>query len=249
MKSKILTVLRLASRVLRHPTSLRSGFVRLLQDYEKAQRDAGLNAIFQKYRDFTMVPQSNYLNNLGLASSFKQVPGCIVECGVWRGGMIAGIADLMGPDRDYVLFDSFQGLPSAKDIDGRAALAWQGDVTSPHYYDNCAAPREFAERAMSMSGCTRVEFHAGWFDKTLPGYCPPGPIAILRLDGDWYDSTMTCLTALFPHVTPGGIVIIDDYYMWDGCARAIHDYLSRCKSNARVCQWHHDVAYIRLCES
>ena len=50
---------------------------------------------------------------------------------------------------------------------------------------------------------------------------------MLRLDGDWYDSTMQCLEALVPLVAEGGTIIIDDYYAWDGCARAVHDYLSR----------------------
>ena len=51
-------------------------------------------------------------------------------------------------------------------------------------------------------------------------------IAVLRLDGDWYGSTMTCLEHLFDKVLPGGIVLMDDYYAWEGCSKAVHDFLS-----------------------
>ncbi len=174
-----------------------------------------------------MIPRASYLTNLQLASSVINVPGCVVECGVWRGGMSAGLVSVLGKERDYFLFDSFEGLPPAKEIDGQTALEWQQDTASPSYHDNCAAPQEFAERAMRLSGAPKVHFHRGWFENTLPGFVPPCPIALLRLDGDWYDSTMTCLSALFDQVAPSGIIVIDDYFAWDGCSKAVHDFLSR----------------------
>jgi len=202
--------------------------------------------IFRKYAEFTMIPQHTYVNNLLLAGQCRHVPGCVVECGVWRGGMIAGIAELLGPSRDYVLFDSFSGLPPATDVDGAAARAWQADKTSPGYFDNCTAPREIAERAMQLAGATRVTIREGWFADTLRGFTPPAPIAILRLDGDWYDSTRACLEALFPHLSPQGIVIVDDYTVWDGCRKAVHDYLSREQSAAAILQSRDNVTVIRF---
>jgi O-methyltransferase len=160
--------------------------------------------------------------------------------------MIAGIAELLGPDREYVLFDSFQGLPAAKEIDGQAAQTWQADKNSPIYYDNCSAQRDFACQAMQLAGARKVTFRPGWFENTVKGYSPPAPITILRLDGDWYDSTRVCLEALFPHLHPGGVVIVDDYCAWDGCRRAVHDFLSRHQSPARILQWRGDVTYIQL---
>jgi O-methyltransferase len=62
------------------------------------------------------------------------------------------------------------------------------------------------------------------------------PIAILRLDGDWYESTTVALENLFKYVADDGIVVIDDYYAWDGCSRAVHDFLSRHHSSARLSQ-------------
>jgi hypothetical protein len=183
-----------------------------------------------------MIPHSTYVDNLYVAQSAKAVQGCVVECGVWRGGMIAGIADLLGPDRSYFLFDSFEGLPPAEQIDGASAIAWQNDKSSPEYHDNCKAEIDFAKAAMARSGARDCHFVKGWFDETLPGFVPPAPIAVLRLDADWYRSTMVCLESLMKYLAPDGLVIIDDYYTWDGCSRAVHDYLSINKSELRITQ-------------
>ena len=74
------------------------------------------------------------------------------------------------------------------------------------------------------------ELVRGWFQDTVPELAQrlaDEGIALLRLDGDWYDSTMVCLEHLVPLLHEEGVVILDDYYAWDGCARATHDYLSR----------------------
>ena len=194
--------------------------------------------LHRKYRDFTMAPSHYFWRNLLVASEHRHVMGCVVECGVWRGGMSAGIAEVLGPDRKYFLFDSFEGLPPATAQDGEQAKAWQEDTESPTYFDNCRAPIEFAERAMKLSGARDYQLVKGWFDQTLPGFSPPCPIAILRLDGDWYESTLVVLEALFKHLAPGGIVIVDDYYAWDGCSRAVHDFFSRHQLTARITQRH-----------
>jgi len=55
---------------------------------------------------------------------------------------------------------------------------------------------------------------------------------------------MTCLENIYDKVVPGGIIIIDDYYAWDGCSKAIHDFLSKEGLNDRVGQWRNDVGYI-----
>lgn len=193
--------------------------------------------LYEKYKEFTMVPKEEYLECLTLVSKINNIKGCIVECGVWRGGMSAGMANIMGNERAYYLFDSFEGLPPAKEIDGAAALAWQKDVNSPSYYANCKAEMEWAEKAMKKSGVPKYELVKGWFDKTIPGYKFNSEIAVLRLDGDWYDSTMVCLENLFPKVIKGGLIILDDYYLWDGCTKAVHDYLSGNSLPARICQY------------
>lgn len=211
-----------------------------------SRQTALFRSIYRKYRDFTMLKEGGYISNLGLANQMRDVNGAVVECGVWRGGMIAGLADLLGPNREYVLCDSFEGLPPAADIDGEKAKAYQADKTDPMYHDNCTAGEEFARRAMAQSPATRVRYVKGWFNETLPTLELSEPIALLRIDGDWYDSTMACLSNLYPKVASGGIVVLDDYHVWDGCSRAVHDYLSAKGSTARIRQWDHLVCYMRL---
>jgi O-methyltransferase len=103
----------------------------------QARRDRQLHAIYAKHRQRTMVPESCYVSNLRLCARATHVEGSVVECGMWRGGMSAGIADLLGPEREYFLFDSFEGLPRVKDINGPEIREWQAeqdDSTSARYF-------------------------------------------------------------------------------------------------------------------
>lgn len=199
--------------------------------------------LYRKYQDYTMIPEDVFVSNLELSTTFFNVPGDVVECGVWRGGMIAAIAEVSGNDRRVHLFDSFEGLPQAKEIDGKEALQWQADKTSPFYYNNCNADESFAIQALKLANHNNFKIYKGWFQDTLHTY-EGNNIAILRLDGDWYDSVKGCLEKLYPLVSEGGVIIIDDYYTWDGCSKAVHDYLSEIKSASRVYQWRNQVAYI-----
>jgi O-methyltransferase len=200
---------------------------------------------YRKYKEFTMIRANMFADNLKMAKKFSHIPGIVVECGVWRGGMIAGIADVLNDNnREYFLFDSYEGLPEAKAIDGESAIAWQQNTHDERYFDNCKAEMKYAEAAMRKAGSTNFTLVKGWFNETLPSFKPEKPIAILRLDGDWYDSTMECLVHLYPKVHQGGLILIDDYYTWDGCARAVHDYLSRNSLPARIYQSREGVCYI-----
>ncbi|MFQ3675925.1 MAG: TylF/MycF/NovP-related O-methyltransferase [Endomicrobiia bacterium] len=191
-----------------------------------------------------MIPQATYIDNLELIRKFKHIRGDVIECGVWRGGMIAGIAEIYGNDRTYHLFDSFEGLPTAKEIDGEAALNWQSNTQSLGYYDNCKAEMEFAQTAMQKSNVSQVHYHKGWFNQTLSNFKSENGIAILRMDADWYDSTMDILANLFPQVNKGGIIVLDDYYTWDGCSRALHDYLSKHKLTEKLRQYKEHICFI-----
>jgi O-methyltransferase len=202
-----------------------------------------LHNLYVQVRDYTMIPEPLFHDNLTLAEAVRDVSGCVVECGVWRGGMSAGLCSVLGNEREYYLFDSFEGLPPARPIDGEAALHWQQDTKSDHYYDNCTAPPEFAKRAMELAGARNYTICPGFFDKTLPSFKPP-PIALLRLDADWYDSTMLCLDSLFDHVSENGYIVLDDYYTWDGCSRALHDFLSKRKATERIHSFNGSVCYL-----
>lgn len=205
-----------------------------------------LRAVFasERYRKYTMIPRQTFVDNLMIAQRWAPPGGEVVECGVWRGGMIRALADVLGPDRSYHLFDSFEGLPPAQEeIDGKAAVVWQQDTASPDFHDNCSADEAYARRLFEGSSLD-VEFHRGWFDDTIPKYQPKRPITVLRLDGDWYGSTMTCLRGLVHHLAPQALVLVDDYYYWDGCARALHDYLAETKSTMRIQQGTFGACYL-----
>lgn len=190
--------------------------------------------LYRKYREYTMASQADFWRNMLLVYDRRNVSGCVVECGVWRGGMSAGMAEVLGPEREYILFDSFEGLPPVSKVDGYSAAEWQANKRGATYFDNCRAPMEYAQRAMALSGAKKYQIIKGWFKDTLIAFKPSGPIAVLRLDGDWYDSTMIALESLFDHLSPHALVIVDDYFAWDGCALAVHDYLSKRKLPVRI---------------
>src|SRR5438445_2042321 len=124
---------------------LKWGIGRLLDDVKARRKFSRLHS---QYRDYSMVPKDIFIENLYLCHRWAgHVDGSAVECGVWRGGMSAAMTHVLGSHRKYYLFDSFAGLPPAKDIDGEGALKWQQDTASPSYFDNCRADIEFAEKA------------------------------------------------------------------------------------------------------
>jgi O-methyltransferase len=194
-----------------------------------------------------MVPRHRFIDNLRLGTLVRRgVDGDLVECGTWRGGMIAAMSEKL-EGRKAVLFDSFEGLPPAEPIDGHRAAQWQAEVEGADYYDNCSATVEEAERAMLLSGA-RYEIRKGWFEETVPHYAGEEPaISVLRVDADWYAPTILCLRYLFPRVVTDGLVLIDDYAIWEGCTRAVHDYLSEIGSRLPIERTPSGVTFIRVC--
>jgi O-methyltransferase len=199
-------------------------------------------ALHHKYAVYTMIPRRRFVDNLRLASGVR-ADGDVVECGTWKGGMIAALAEVSG--RRAVLFDSFEGLPPAKPIDGLAAIEWQSNSNGATYYDNCTASELDAAEAMKLAA-REYEIHKGWFEDTVPAYAARRPsIGILHLDGDWYESVLVCLRSLVSLVSTGGLVLIDDYGQWDGCTRAVHDYLAEVDATEDLQRTRSGAAYLR----
>jgi O-methyltransferase len=217
--------------------------LQLIPNLLRSKEDRAFRAIYRRFQAFTMIPEPHYLANLELTAAYRHVAGDIVECGTWKGGMIAGMAQILGPDRRYHLFDSFTGLPPATAIDGKAALNWQRDTASKYYFNNCTAEESSAISAIQLAGATNFRTVKGWFADTLRRTDLPPKIAILRLDSDWYASTMQVLEALFERVVDRGLIIVDDYYAWDGCSKATHDYLSSRQATERI-RSHKGVCYL-----
>jgi len=159
------------------------------------------------------------------------VPGDLVETGVWRGGtcifMRAILAAHGDPDRRVWVCDSFQGLPEPDPEQYPHDESMQIDSADDRKVmdDLLAVPVEQVQANFRRYGLLddRVRFLEGWFRDTLPE-APIDRIAVLRLDGDLYESTMDALVHLEPKVSPGGFVIVDDYLSIDACRRAVHDY-------------------------
>lgn len=195
-----------------------------------------LAGLWRKYRRLTQVRRWRYIGNLHLVATTLNDPklagAAVVECGTWKGGMSCGLLSAAPGARAFHFFDSFEGLPPARKIDGKRAIEWQRDTQGSQYLENNRADAAAFEALVRHTARTdqEVHVHKGWFAETLPLFPGERSIAVLRLDGDWYESTMTCLENLFDQVLPGGIVIIDDYLDWDGCTRAVHDFLSARKA-------------------
>lgn len=151
------------------------------------------------------------------------VPGDFVETGVWRGGACVfarAILRVHGvTDRRVWVADSFQGLPPPN------ATRFPADAGDPHYrFDNLRISREQVEASFRRYRLfdDQVVFLEGFFSDTLPT-APIGQIAVLRLDGDMYESTIVALESLYDRVPPGGYVIVDDLSL-PPCARAVEDF-------------------------
>jgi len=191
-----------------------------------------------------MVPPKPFVDNLQLVEKFKnKLPeGDIVECGVWKGGAAAALYEILSSDRKVHLFDSFEGLPEVNEKDGVWAKKWQTEKDL-WYMDNCAIDENYAKQAMKIASCSNYKIYKGWFEKTLKEF-DGEKIAILRIDGDWYDSVWDVFVQLYDKVEKGGLIIIDDFYAWEGCTRAVYDYLSSRTIVDRIRSTEHDVAYI-----
>ena len=161
------------------------------------------------------------------------VAGCLVECGVWKGGssiIMALAVKSAGQRRHIHLFDSFEGLPEPTKEDGDSAAAYSGGRNQGKLatINQCLAGVDEVRHLILNEVKVPPElahFHVGWFQNTVPGDAGQvGPIALLRLDGDWYDSTRICLEHLYPLLSRGGIIILDDYFTWEGCSKATDEY-------------------------
>ena len=152
-------------------------------------------SLYEKYRDATMIIESEFYANLGMALMHApKGEGCIIEAGTWRGGMAAALMETLGADRSYHFFDRFQGLPLAQEIDGEAALAWQADKDGERYFNNCAATLSEFETTLDRvpANWDYVDVYAGWLSETL-SHWRPEPIALLRVDVDWFAPTLAVL--------------------------------------------------------
>lgn len=193
-------------------------------------------ALLDRIRPFTMTSRARQYNLLKAVRYVDAlgIPGDIVECGVWRGGNI--MLAKMGRQqasvaRRYVLFDTFAGMTAPTDydvfVDGQHARSQFDASARDGYNEWCYASLEDVRKNLADMGFRddEVVFVKGDVLQTLssPDNLPE-QIAILRLDTDWYESTKAELEALYPRLSKSGVLIIDDYGVWEGARRAVDEY-------------------------
>lgn len=167
----------------------------------------------------------------------SNIDGDIVECGVWRGGSMAAVARtlvaLESFDRRLYLFDTFEGMPRPGALD----VNFAGETADELYRERngrgdgsdwCRASEDEVARVLAACGYdeSKIRLVKGRVEDTIPAEAPER-IAILRLDTDWYESTLHELEHLFPRLSRGGVVIIDDYGHWRGARQAADEFFAR----------------------
>lgn len=161
------------------------------------------------------------------------IPGDVIETGVWRGGACIYMRGILAArdvgDRTVWVADSFRGLPPPDE------QAFPEDCGDKHHsYDALAVPIDEVKRNFRRYGLLddQVRFLEGWFRDTLPS-APIERLALLRLDGDMYESTIQALDALYVKLSPGGYAIVDDYIL-EPCRKAVDDFRAKHRITARL---------------
>ncbi|MBM3882988.1 MAG: macrocin O-methyltransferase [Verrucomicrobia bacterium] len=167
----------------------------------------------------------------------EDIPGGIVECGVWQGGSMMAVAltlKRLGIEGiELFLFDTYEGMtrPSALDVNvtgERASEKFERRRTSANSSEWCACPVETVQQNLARTGYSMemVRLIKGPVEDTIPGSAPQ-QIRLLRLDTDWYESTRHELQHLFSRLSAGGVLIIDDYGHWRGSRQATDEFLAQ----------------------
>jgi hypothetical protein len=196
--------------------------------------------ILEQARPYTMTSRERLLANMDAVAYVvaRGIPGALVECGVWRGGstlaMIRTLQRLEVDDRDIYLYDTFEGMTLPTDADTSrfeppALTQWEQTQAGETPWADAFGPDAFdvdgVRALLAETGYPQERLHVvvGPVEQTIPG-ASPMQIALLRLDTDWYESTRHELMHLYPVLTDGGVLIIDDYGHWDGARRAVDEY-------------------------
>jgi O-methyltransferase len=199
----------------------------------------GSSPFGQRKRDFGLVWPAEAETMIGMQrlTSLQEcvetvladdIPGDLIECGVWRGGacilMRAVLAAYGDETRSVWLADSFQGVPREDTANYKADKGIRLD----RYASILGVPEAEVRANFQCYGLLdeQVRFLPGWFKDTLHD-APIDSLAVLRLDGDLYESTIQALDALYPRLSPGGFCIIDDYHAMQPCEKAVTDYRAK----------------------
>jgi O-methyltransferase len=198
--------------------------------------DEATVALFRKIQPYTLTSHErvNALRQAVIYVVKADIPGAIVECGVWRGGSMLAIAhtlvELGATDRDLYLFDTFESMPppGKYDVDvwgQNAADLYEEALASPVF---SYIPQDQINALLVATGYPpeRLHFVKGMVEETIPDGAPE-QIALCRLDTDWYESTAHEMEHLYERIPPGGVLLIDDYGHFMGSKRAVDEYFEK----------------------
>lgn len=161
------------------------------------------------------------------------VPGILVEAGVARGGSAIAIALARRSTRPLYLYDTFEGIPAPTEADGFYARLRYSIIRSGRsegrrgqiYYGYEPNLQSFVEHSLQQFGLSltgsQIHLVKGLYRDTL---FPPDMVALAHIDCDWYESVRICLERITPVLSPGGLLIVDDYDYWPGCRRAVDEF-------------------------
>jgi len=171
-------------------------------------------------RLMTNIESVEYVNKEG-------IPGDIVEIGVWKGGsmlamMMAHERGAEPPHRVFHLYDTFEGMTPAAEVDKDYLGKSAAKIMEQSLQYRCISSLDEVRGNIEHHIETVPKYHVG---DILKNTFVPEQIAVLRLDTDWYESTKHELATFYDSVSPGGIVIIDDYGHWEGCKKAVDEFL------------------------
>jgi hypothetical protein len=199
--------------------------------------DEGAKEIIRAVREWTMTGNAKLFALIQAVRYVVRhdIPGDFVECGVWRGGSSQAAARTFiesgDTERNLYLFDTFEGMPPPSDLDvrhdGRSADELMAAARSRQKSMVWAmASLEDVRDGFSKVPYPpeQVHFIEGKVEDTIPEGAPE-QIAILRLDTDWYESTRHELQHLYSRLSPGGVLILDDYGYWQGARQAVDEFL------------------------
>jgi hypothetical protein len=191
--------------------------------------DEEFKAVLKEISNYTMLSQERLYSLFSLAKRIcnDNLPGNFVECGVARGGSAALVAYVIKKysalPRLLFAFDTFAGMPepTAEDMHNETPANDTGWGTG-----TCAGPVESLMDICRRLGAEDMVLPIkGYFQETLPmSKEKVGKIALLHLDGDWYESTKAVLDNLYDNVIDGGFIQVDDYGYWAGCRKALHEF-------------------------
>jgi hypothetical protein len=230
------TVSDLRTRLRRSQAEV-DGLFDLLAGRTDLSPEVGRVLMYVASQRLTMIQVHNLIEMCGVVRDLRErgVEGSFLETGTAMGGSAILLTAAKEPERELVVYDVFGQIPppteaDGKDVHERYATIARGEakgMAGDEYYGYQEDLLGKVTAAFAAAGYPVGDHHVrlvqGLFEDTLH---PDGPVALAHLDGDWYESTMVSLQRVVPHLSVGGVLMIDDYNSWSGCAKAVDEFFA-----------------------